>query len=53
VVTVHATPSAVVVVREMGERVPAHTTVVTDLAHSQWILRHIDRHFAPAAEEVK
>jgi processive 1,2-diacylglycerol beta-glucosyltransferase len=54
VVTVHATPSAVMSsLREMGERVPAHTTVVTDfVAHSQWMARHIDR-YCVAAEEVK
>ena len=54
VVTVHATPSAVMSsLREMGERVPVHTTVVTDfVAHSQWMARHVDR-YCVAAEEVK
>ena len=54
VVTVHATPSAVMSsLREMGESVPAHTTVVTDfVAHSQWMARHVDR-YCVAAEEVK
>ena len=54
VVTVHATPSAVMSsLREMGEPVPAHTTVVTDfVAHSQWMARHVDR-YCVAAEEVK
>lgn len=54
VVTVHATPSAVMSsLRERGEPVPAHTTVVTDfVAHSQWMARHVDR-YCVAAEEVK
>jgi processive 1,2-diacylglycerol beta-glucosyltransferase len=54
VVTVHATPSAVMSsLRERGEPVPAHTTVVTDfVAHSQWMARHVDR-YCVAAEEVR
>ena len=54
VVTVHATPSAVMSsLREMGEPVPVHTTVVTDfVAHSQWMARHVDR-YCVAAEDVK
>src|SRR5262245_15238564 len=54
VVTVHATPSAVLSsLRALGERVPHHTTVVTDfVAHSQWMARHVDR-YCVAAEEVK
>jgi processive 1,2-diacylglycerol beta-glucosyltransferase len=54
VVTVHATPSAVMsALVEAGERVPPHTTVVTDfVAHSQWMARHVDR-YCVAADEVK
>jgi processive 1,2-diacylglycerol beta-glucosyltransferase len=54
VVTVHATPSAVMSsLREMAEPVPPHTAVVTDfVAHSQWMARHVDR-YCVAAEEVK
>jgi processive 1,2-diacylglycerol beta-glucosyltransferase len=54
VVSVHATPSAAMSsLREMGEPVPAHTTVVTDfVAHRQWMARHVDR-YCVAAEEVK
>ena len=54
VVTVHATPSVVLSsLRERGERLPPHTTVVTDfVAHSQWMAPHVDR-YCVAAEEVK
>jgi processive 1,2-diacylglycerol beta-glucosyltransferase len=54
VVTVHATPAVVMSrLRELGQPVPPHTTVVTDfVAHSQWIAPHIDR-YCVAAEEVK
>jgi processive 1,2-diacylglycerol beta-glucosyltransferase len=54
VVSVHATPSAVLSsLRERGERLPPHTTVVTDfVAHSQWMARRVDR-YCVAAEEVK
>jgi processive 1,2-diacylglycerol beta-glucosyltransferase len=54
VVTVHATPSAVLSsLREMGERLPPHTAVVTDfVAHRQWMARHVNR-YCVAAEEVK
>jgi processive 1,2-diacylglycerol beta-glucosyltransferase len=54
VVTVHATPCvAMSSLREMGEPVPPHTTVVTDfVAHSQWMPRHVDR-YCVAADEVK
>lgn len=54
VVTVHATPSAVMAsLVEAGERVPPHTTVVTDfVAHSQWMARHVDR-YCVAADEVR
>jgi processive 1,2-diacylglycerol beta-glucosyltransferase len=52
VVTVHATPAAVMSSLAMaGERVPPHTTVVTDfVAHSQWIAPHIDRYCVADAE---
>jgi len=54
VVTAHATPAAAMSsLREIGERVPPHTTVVTDfVAHSQWMARQVDR-YCVAAEEVK
>jgi processive 1,2-diacylglycerol beta-glucosyltransferase len=54
VVTVHATPAAVMSSLAMaGERVPPHTTVVTDfVAHRQWMAERVDR-YCVAAEEVK
>jgi processive 1,2-diacylglycerol beta-glucosyltransferase len=54
VVTVHATPSAAMAsLVQAGERVPPHTTVVTDfVAHSQWMARHVDR-YCVAADEVR
>ena len=54
VVTVHATPSAVMSsLRELGEPVPPHTAVVTDfVAHRQWMARRVER-YCVAAEEVK
>lgn len=54
VVTVHATPAvALSALAAVGRRVPPHTTVVTDFAaHSQWIVRHVDR-YCVAAEEVR
>src|SRR5213593_25483 len=37
----------------LGNRVPPHTTVVTDfVAHSQWIAPHVDR-YCVAADEVR
>jgi processive 1,2-diacylglycerol beta-glucosyltransferase len=54
VVTVHATPAAVMSSLAMaGERVPPHTTVVTDfVAHRQWMAEKVDR-YCVAAEEVR
>src|SRR2546426_12368988 len=54
VVTVHATPAAAMsALARLGDRVPPHTTVVTDfVAHSQWIARHIDR-YCVADPEVR
>lgn len=53
VITVHATPAlAMAALARAGERVPPHTTVVTDfVAHSQWIAPGIDR-YCVAANEV-
>ena len=53
VVTVHATPAlAMAALARAGERVPPHTTVVTDfVAHSQWVAAGIDR-YCVAADEV-
>src|SRR3989454_5873203 len=46
VVTVHATPAAAMSsLARLGNRVPPHTTVVTDfVAHSQWLAPHVDRY---------
>jgi len=54
VVSVHATPAVVLSgLAAAGERVPPHTTVVTDfVAHRQWIAPRIDR-YCVAAEEVQ
>src|SRR5439155_232057 len=54
VVTVHATPAAAMsTLARLGNRVPPHTTVVTDfVAHSQWIAPHVDR-YCVAADEVR
>ena len=54
VVTVHATPAAAMSsLARLGNRVPPHTTVVTDfVAHSQWIAGHIDR-YCVADPEVR
>src|SRR5712692_9825920 len=54
VVTVHATPAAAMSsLARLGNRVPPHTTVVTDfVAHSQWIASHVDR-YCVAADEVR
>ena len=54
VVTVHATPAAAMsALARLGDRVPPHTTVVTDfVAHSQWIARHVDR-YCVADTEVR
>ncbi len=54
VVTVHATPAAAMSsLARLGNRVPPHTTVVTDfVAHSQWIAPHVDR-YCVAADEVR
>jgi processive 1,2-diacylglycerol beta-glucosyltransferase len=54
VVTVHATPAAAMSsLARAGNRVPHHTTVVTDfVAHSQWIAPHVDR-YCVAADEVR
>jgi processive 1,2-diacylglycerol beta-glucosyltransferase len=54
VVTVHATPAvAMSTLVARGQRVPPHTTVVTDfVAHDQWIAPRIDR-YCVAAEEVR
>src|SRR4029450_13739273 len=52
VVTVHATPaSAMSTLARQANRVPPHTTVVTDfVAHNQWIAPHVDRYCVAAAE---
>jgi processive 1,2-diacylglycerol beta-glucosyltransferase len=52
VVTVHATPAAAMsTLARLGNRIPPHTTVVTDfVAHSQWIASHVDRYCVAAAE---
>src|SRR3989441_10623550 len=52
VVTVHATPAAAMsTLARLGNRVPPHTTVVTDfVAHSQWIAPHVDRYCVAPAE---
>jgi processive 1,2-diacylglycerol beta-glucosyltransferase len=52
VVTVHATPaSAISTLARQANRVPPHTTVVTDfVAHNQWIAPHVDRYCVAAAE---
>jgi processive 1,2-diacylglycerol beta-glucosyltransferase len=52
VVTVHATPaSAMSTLAQLADRVPPHTTVVTDfVAHNQWIAPHVDRYCVAAAE---
>src|SRR5437899_12315925 len=52
VVTVHATPAAAMSsLARLGNRVPPHTTVVTDfVAHNQWIAPHVDRYCVAAAE---
>src|SRR5262245_1394552 len=52
VVTVHATPaSAMSTLARLANRVPPHTTVVTDfVAHNQWIAPHVDRYCVAAAE---
>jgi processive 1,2-diacylglycerol beta-glucosyltransferase len=54
VVTVHATPaSAMSTLARLANRVPPHTTVVTDfVAHNQWIAPHVDR-YCVAADEVR
>src|SRR3989449_3047491 len=54
VVTVHATPAAAMsALARLGDRVPPHTTVITDfVAHSQWIARHVDR-YCVADTEVR
>ncbi len=54
VVTVHPTPAVVMsMLAEDGQRVPPHTTVVTDfVAHSQWMAPRIDR-YCVAADEVR
>src|SRR5688500_5405106 len=53
-VTVHATPAvAMSTLVALRQRVPPHTTVVTDfVAHGQWIAPRIDR-YCVAAEEVR
>lgn len=53
VVTVHATPAVTLTaLAARGQRVPPHTTVVTDfVAHNQWIARGIER-YCVAADEV-
>jgi len=53
VVTVHATPAvAMAALSRAGQRLPPHTTVITDfVAHSQWIAPGIER-YCVAADEV-
>ena len=54
VVSVHPTPAVVMsMLAENGQRIPPHTTVVTDfVAHNQWMAPCIDR-YCVAAEEVR
>lgn len=54
VVTVHATPAvAMSWLARTGHHLPPHTTVVTDfVAHSQWVMSHVDR-YCVAAPEVR
>jgi processive 1,2-diacylglycerol beta-glucosyltransferase len=52
VVSVQPTPAAALsYLRACGEPTPSHTTVFTDfVAHTQWILPHLDRYCVPAEE---